>query len=73
MTRETKRKVSTAIRYTLLILVGFIMVYPLIWMVGAGPHLRPIPRYLPVHGSCLKTLCSTGTAMPLKAMEARYP
>ena len=23
------------IRYTLLILVGFIMVYPLIWMVGA--------------------------------------
>lgn len=25
MTRETKRKVSTAIRYTLLILVGFIM------------------------------------------------
>ena len=35
MTRETKRKVSTAIRYTLLILVGFIMVYPLIWMVGA--------------------------------------
>ena len=35
MTRETKRKVSTAIRYTLLTLVGFIMVYPLIWMVGA--------------------------------------
>ena len=32
MTRETKRKVSTAIRYTLLILVGFIMVYPLIWI-----------------------------------------
>ena len=35
MTRETKQKVSTVIRYTLLILVGFIMVYPLIWMVGA--------------------------------------
>ena len=35
MTREQKRKVSTVIRYTLLILVGFIMVYPLIWMVGA--------------------------------------
>ena len=35
MTRETKRKISTVIRYTLLILVGIIMVYPLIWMVGA--------------------------------------
>ncbi|WP_313075321.1 carbohydrate ABC transporter permease [Lacrimispora sp.] len=35
MTKETKRQISTAIRYTLLIAVGFIMVYPLIWMVGA--------------------------------------
>lgn len=35
MTRETKRKISTVIRYTLLIAVGFVMVYPLIWMVGA--------------------------------------
>ena len=35
MTRETKRKISTFIRYTLLLAVGFIMVYPLIWMVGA--------------------------------------
>ena len=33
MTREQKRKISTVIRYTLLIAVGFIMVYPLIWMV----------------------------------------
>ncbi len=28
MTRETRRKISTVIRYTLLILVGIIMVYP---------------------------------------------
>lgn len=35
MTKETKRQISTAIRYTMLIAVGFIMVYPLIWMVGA--------------------------------------
>ena len=35
MTREQRRKSSTVIRYTLLIAVGFIMVYPLIWMVGA--------------------------------------
>ncbi|MBE7722655.1 MAG: carbohydrate ABC transporter permease [Lacrimispora celerecrescens] len=35
MTKETRRQISTIIRYTLLILVGFIMVYPLIWMVGA--------------------------------------
>ncbi len=35
MTKETRRQISTAIRYTLLVVVGFIMVYPLIWMVGA--------------------------------------
>lgn len=35
MTRETKRKISAFIRYTLLIAVGLVMVYPLIWMVGA--------------------------------------
>lgn len=35
MTKETRRQISTAIRYTMLIAVGFIMVYPLIWMVGA--------------------------------------
>lgn len=35
MTKETKTQISTAIRYTMLIAVGFIMVYPLIWMVGA--------------------------------------
>ncbi|WP_124065377.1 carbohydrate ABC transporter permease [Clostridium sp. E02] len=35
MTKEFKSKISTWIRYTLLILVGLIMVYPLIWMVGA--------------------------------------
>ncbi|MBQ8780249.1 MAG: carbohydrate ABC transporter permease [Oscillospiraceae bacterium] len=29
------QKVSTVIKYIILILVGFIMVYPLIWMVGA--------------------------------------
>ena len=35
MTREQKRIASTVIRYTLLILVGFIMVYHLLWMVAA--------------------------------------
>lgn len=35
MTKETKAKISTFIRYLLLILVGVIMVYPLIWMIGA--------------------------------------
>lgn len=35
MTREQRAKVSTVLRYTVLIAVGFIMVYPLIWMVGA--------------------------------------
>ena len=35
MSRETSRKFSTAVRYTLLVAVGAVMVYPLIWMLGA--------------------------------------
>ena len=35
MTREQKAKVSAVLRYTVLVAVGIIMVYPLIWMVGA--------------------------------------
>lgn len=35
MTRETRRAISTFMRYFVLIAVGFIMIYPLIWMVGA--------------------------------------
>ncbi len=36
MTRETRYKINTFLRYTVLIAVGFVMVYPLIWMVGAS-------------------------------------
>lgn len=32
---KTRHIINVIIRYTVLILVGFIMVYPLIWMVGA--------------------------------------
>lgn len=35
MTRETRKTVTTIVRYVVLIVVGFIMIYPLIWMVGA--------------------------------------
>ena len=35
MTKEQRAKLSTVLRYILLVAVGFIMVYPLIWMVGA--------------------------------------
>ena len=35
MTRETRRRISTFLRYFILIAVGLIMVYPLIRMVGA--------------------------------------
>ncbi len=35
MTREQKNRVSAILRYIVLIVVGIIMVYPLIWMVGA--------------------------------------
>lgn len=36
MTREQKNRVSLILRYTILVLVGIVMVYPLIWMVGAS-------------------------------------
>ena len=36
MPREQKRPIGTFLRYVLLIAVGIIMVYPLIWMVGAS-------------------------------------
>ncbi|MCC8047052.1 MAG: carbohydrate ABC transporter permease [Clostridiales bacterium] len=32
---KSKRNITTFLRYFVLILVGFIMVYPLLWMVGA--------------------------------------
>ena len=35
MTRDNRRLISTVLRYFVLIFVGIIMVYPLIWMVGA--------------------------------------
>ena len=35
MTREQRAKISAFLRYTVLIIVGVIMVYPLLWMVGA--------------------------------------
>lgn len=36
MTRKTKNRIQTAWRYVVLLAVGFLMVYPLIWMVGAS-------------------------------------
>ena len=30
-----KRKINTIVRYTVLVIVGLIMIYPLVWMVGA--------------------------------------
>lgn len=35
MTFETKRKISSVIKYVVLIIVGFFMVYPLLWMISA--------------------------------------
>lgn len=36
MTREVKYKINALLRYGVLIAVGIVMVYPLIWMVGAS-------------------------------------
>lgn len=36
MTMETKHRISDVLKYVVLILVGIIMIYPLVWMVGAS-------------------------------------
>lgn len=36
MTRETRYKIQTVLRYVLLIAVGIVMFYPMLWMVGAS-------------------------------------
>lgn len=49
---ERRRRISVFLRYFVLILVGIIMLYPLIWMVGATfknnseifTTLNPIPK-----------------------------
>lgn len=48
---QRKRRTSTIIRYTVLTIVGLIMIYPLVWMVGATfkenseifTSMKPIP------------------------------
>ena len=35
MGEHSKKQIGTILKYAILIIVGFIMVYPLIWMVGA--------------------------------------
>lgn len=36
MTKENRAKLAVIMRYVLLILVGIVMIYPLLWMVGAS-------------------------------------
>ncbi len=36
MTLERKRQLSTFLKYFVLIVVGIIMIYPLLWMIGAA-------------------------------------
>lgn len=36
MSKKTREQASTVVRYTVLILVGFVMFYPMLWMVGAS-------------------------------------
>jgi oligogalacturonide transport system permease protein len=55
---QRKRRTSTIIRYTVLTVVGLIMVYPLIWMVGATfkenkeifTSMNPIPFKATLNG-----------------------
>lgn len=36
MSKKARETISTILRYTVLILVGFVMFYPMLWMVGAS-------------------------------------
>ncbi len=36
MTRESRKKLNDVLRYAVLIIVGMIMIYPLVWMIGAS-------------------------------------
>lgn len=36
MKKKTRENINVVIRYTVLILVGFVMFYPMLWMVGAS-------------------------------------
>ena len=36
MSKELQKKIGVFGRYAILIIVGFVMIYPLIWMVGAS-------------------------------------
>ena len=36
MTREQRNLMNLILRYIVLIVVGVIMIYPLVWMVGAS-------------------------------------
>ena len=49
--QERRRKASLAVRYAILTLVGFIMLYPLIWLIGASfktnAEIFQSPGFLP--------------------------
>ncbi|HAT03094.1 MAG TPA: sugar ABC transporter permease, partial [Oribacterium sp.] len=36
MTMETKKRIADCCKYLTLILVGIVMIYPLVWMIGAS-------------------------------------
>ena len=49
--QERRRKASLAVRYAILTLVGFVMLYPLIWLIGASfktnAEIFQSPGFLP--------------------------
>ena len=49
MSKKTREQVSTVVRYTVLILVGFVMFYPMLWMVGASFKASNNEIYSHVH------------------------
>lgn len=51
--QERRRKASLAVRYAILTLVGFVMLYPLIWLIGASfktnAEIFQSPGFLPAN------------------------
>ena len=62
MTRQQKYKIQTIARYIILIAVGLVMIYPMIWMVGASfkatnaeifGSIGFIPKEFTLDGCCI--------------------
>jgi oligogalacturonide transport system permease protein len=66
--QERRRKVSLAVRYVILTLVGFVMLYPLIWLIGASfktnAEIFQSPGFLPANPTVEGYIAGWQTSTP---------